>query len=107
MRKYGSPEVPEIHERLKMENPLQASQCLIFLKKIGRSDRSGEKRVFQTCSQVSRDGLKEESDGVEAKTSEVDHVWRHQMIGNSCELCMDEFCSLYICLKRDLKFREV
>lgn len=26
---------------------------------------SGEKRVFQTCSGVSREGLKEESDGVE------------------------------------------
>lgn len=72
------------------------------------------KTGFSDLLPSSRDGLKEESDGVEVedflrlKTLRLTCiVWRHQMISNPCELCMDEFCSLYICLKRDLKFREV
>lgn len=53
MKKDGSPWALERGERLKMEHSLGASELLIW--EWGEVDGSGENRVLQNCSQVSRD----------------------------------------------------
>lgn len=53
MKKDGRPWALERGERLKMEHSLGASELLIW--GWGEVDGSGENRVLQNCSQVSRD----------------------------------------------------